>query len=62
MKKVLGKKLTNESGTLVSYACGCMCYAQCSCPYPEQNPYATVDYAQNYANQVQNDSQLLLWS
>ena len=38
MKKVLGKKLANESGLLVSYACGCLCFAQCACPYPDVNP------------------------
>lgn len=62
MKKQLGKKLANEAGTLVSYACGCLCYAVCECPYPNVNPYATVDYAQQYANNVPNDSKLLLWS
>lgn len=62
MKKILGKKLSNESGTLVSYACGCLCYAACSCPYPQTNPDSTVDYSQNYSNNVQNDTKLLLWA
>ncbi|MBD5543064.1 MAG: hypothetical protein HDR01_02145 [Lachnospiraceae bacterium] len=62
MKKVLGKKLANESGLLVSYACGCLCFAQCACPYPDVNPKNTVDAAQNYSNNVQNDTKLLLWS
>lgn len=62
MKKILGKKMNSESGTLVSYACGCFCYAVCACPYPQLNPDQTVDYSQNYSNNVQNDSKLLLWS
>ncbi len=61
MKKVLGKKMENESGTLVSYACGCMCFASCSCTNTTYDQ-ATVHSAQNRVNNVQNDNQLLLWS
>lgn len=61
MKKVLGKKLANESGTLVAYACGCLCFAQCNCSNTTYDQ-ATVNFAQNSADQVKNDNLLLLWS
>ena len=60
MKKTLGKKMSKDAGNLVSYACGCWCYASCSCPYTNVNPNGTVEYAQNYANNAQNDSKLLV--
>jgi|UniRef100_N2A5F8 hypothetical protein len=59
MKKLLGKKMSTEAGTLVSYSCGCMCFAVCSCENTTYS-YATVDYAQKYANNAQNDSKLLV--
>ena len=60
MKKHLGKKMSMDAGTLVSYACGCWCYAPtCDCSNPA-NSQSTVDYVQEYANNVQNDSKLLV--
>ena len=60
MRKPLGKKMSMEAGTLVAYACPCWCYAPtCSCANPA-NAQSTVDYAQEYANNVQNNSKLLV--
>lgn len=60
MKKSLGKKMSMEAGTLVSYACNCWCYApECTCENPA-NTRASVDYAQEYSNNVQNNSKLLV--
>lgn len=60
MKKVLGKKVLSEAGQLVSYACNCWCYAPtCNCSNPA-NSQSSVDYAQEYANNVQNNSKLLV--
>lgn len=58
MKKTLGKKMSTEAGTLVSYSCGCWCYAQCTCN--QANTDATVNYAQNRANNAQNDMKTLV--
>lgn len=57
----LGKKMSTEAGSLVSYACSCMCYApDCKCPNPTVNPLATVDYSQKQSNNIQNNSKTLV--
>lgn len=57
--KQLGKKMTAEVGTLVSYACPCWCYAP-ACVCNPANPDATVDYAQKQSNNIQNNSKTLV--
>ncbi len=59
MKK-LGKKMATEAGTLVSYACICMCFASCRCLNESVNPSDSVDYTQEQANNIQNDSKMLV--
>lgn len=59
MKK-LGKKISAEAGTLVSYACNCWCYAPtCGCTNTTYDQ-STVDYSQEYSNNVQNNSKTLV--
>lgn len=56
----LGKKMPTEAGSLVSYACPCMCYApDCSCANTT-NPIYSVDYAQKQSNNIQNNSKTLV--
>lgn len=57
----LGKKMSTEAGSLVSYACPCMCYApDCRCSNPTVNPEGSVDYAQKQSNNIQNNSKTLV--
>lgn len=59
--KNLGKKMSTEAGTLVSYACSCWCYApDCQCLNPSTNPTGSVDYAQKQSNNIQNNSKTLV--
>lgn len=57
----LGKKMSTETGSLVSYACPCMCYApDCTCTNEAVNPKSSVDYAQKQSNNIQNNSKTLV--
>lgn len=61
MKKALKRRVSLNNDRLTAYACGCPCYAP-TCTCNPANPQATVDYAQKYANNVQNDTKLLIWA
>lgn len=51
MKKVLGKKIASDVGTLVAYACSCPCISpSCNCANPN-NTYAETRYAMSVVNE-----------
>ncbi len=58
MKKVLGKKIASDVGTLVAYACSCPCISpSCNCANPN-NTYAETRYAMSVVNNIQGSTAL----
>lgn len=58
MKKVLGKKIASDAGTLVAYACSCPCVSSSCNGANPNNTYAETMYAMSVANNIQASTTL----